>query len=83
MNYQIKIQFSGEYRIDVDTVVKNPLVTAVAATDDFLSNVAVGCLFENTQYSYFKSTGSFEYETSWDNTSVEQHINKWMNERKV
>jgi len=83
MTYQIEIQFSGKYRIDVDTVVENPLVTAVSATDDFLSNVTIGCVFSNTQYSYFKNTGSFEYQTSWDNMSVEQHINQWMNERKV
>jgi hypothetical protein len=83
MNYQITIQFSGNYRIDTDTVVTDPLVTAVEATDNFISSVNVGCLFQNIQYSYFKNTGSFEYESTWNNTDVVAHLNTWMAARKI
>ena len=83
MNYQIEIQFTGQYQIDADTNVTDPLVIAVAATDDFISNVAIACLFNAPIYSYYRNIGSFTYTTTWGNIQVENYINTFMQNCKI
>lgn len=83
MNKQIQIQFSGAYQIDSTTVVESPLVTATAATDNFIDNVSVVCLFSGIGYDLSRSTGDFFYVENWTNQDVENHINAWMEARKL
>jgi CRISPR/Cas system CMR-associated protein Cmr1 (group 7 of RAMP superfamily) len=83
MDKQIQIQFAGAYQLDATTEVKSPLVTALSATDNFVDNVSVVCLFSGIGYSVSRSAGSFQYADTWTNEDVESHITAWMNERKV
>ena len=83
MNYQIEIQFTGVYKLDDETQVTDPLVIAVAATDDFISSVGLACLFEAPTYSYYRNIGSFNYTTTWGNLQVEAYINDYMNAHKI
>jgi hypothetical protein len=83
MNSQIEIQFTGTYKLDEGATVVDPLVIAVAATDDFVSSVAVACLFQAPTYSYYRDIGSFNYTTTWGNLQVEAYINDYMNAHKI
>jgi hypothetical protein len=83
MNPQIEIQYTGTYRLDEDTTIINPLVIAVSATDDFVQNVSVACLFNSPTYSYGRNIGSFTYTVTWGNIQVETFINEYMNARKI
>lgn len=82
MTYQIEIQYTGVYQIDAETSVTDPLVIAVGATDDFVSSVAVSCIFQAPTYSYYRNIGSFTYNATWGNIQVEDYINTFMNARK-
>jgi hypothetical protein len=83
MNYQIEIQFTGTYTLDEGCTIVDPLVIAVSATDDFVSSVAVACLFQAPTYSYYRNIGSFNYTTTWGNLQVEAYINDYMNAHKI
>lgn len=78
MNYQIEIQFTGTYKLDEGTTLVDPLVIATAATDDFISSVAVACSFQASTYSYYRNIGAFTYTTTWGNLQVEDYINTFM-----
>ena len=81
--YQIEIQFTGTYQIDIATSVVNPLVIAAEAADNFIDTVQVSCLFQNTNYSYYRSIGSFDYALTWTNQDVIDFINSFMASVKV
>jgi hypothetical protein len=83
MNNQIQIQFTGAYQLDSTTVVKSPLVTATAATDNFIDNVSVSCQFTGIGFDLNRETGDFFYAATWTNLDVENHINTWMEARKI
>lgn len=82
-NYQIEIQFTGTYQIDAETTIVNPLVIAAEAADNFIDTVQVSCLFQNTNYSYYRNIGSFTYVDTWTNQDVIDFINSFMASVKV
>ena len=82
MNYQIEIQFLGQYDVN-GNVLTDPLVIARTASDDFISTVTVDCYFRNTTYSVVAPIGYFNYQTSWNNNDVTTLINEFMLENKI
>lgn len=83
MDSQIEIQFTGTYKLDEGATIVDPLVIAVAATDDFISSVAVACKFQAPTYSYQRNIGSFSYSITWGNIQVEEYINTFMQNCKI
>ena len=82
-NPQIKIQYTGVYQLSKGIVLTDPLVTAMSATDDFVSSVSVACNFSSETYAYGTDIGSFSYNTTWTNADIELFINEYMNARKI
>lgn len=80
---QIQIDFKGIYQLDNKTSVVNPTLTVTSATDNFVETVSTVSLFTGTGFSYSRDTGVFEYQETWDNQSVIDHLNAWMNDRKI
>lgn len=80
---QIEIQYLGDYQLDATTKALNPLATVVAATDNFISTVSVDCVFSNLSYAYGRKAGTFEYAQTWTNEDVINHLNAWMEDRKI
>jgi len=80
---QIVIQYQGDYQLDNTTRALNPKVTVISATDNFIATVVTYSKFENLSYSYVRETGSFEYEITWTNQDVINHLNAWMEARKL
>jgi len=80
---QIEIQYQGEYQLDSTTQVLNPRANVTAATDNMVATVSVQCVFQNLSYSYGRPAGSFDYIDTWTNQDVINHLNAWMEARKL
>lgn len=83
MAYQIEIQFTGEYQIDADTLIENPLVIGASANDDLINNVSVAVYFTSPTYYLGRQIGSFTYVDDWSNADVISLINSFMAGCKV
>lgn len=79
MAYQIEIQYTGEYQIDAETKIENPLVIGASATDDLINAVGVTVYFTSPTYYLCRAIGSFTYGSAgWDNSDVVNLINEFM-----
>lgn len=79
MAYQIEIQYQGEYQIDPETKIENPLVIGASATDDLINTVSVSVYFTSPTYYLCRNIGSFTYGAiGWDNSDVVNLINEFM-----
>lgn len=80
---QIEIQYQGEYQLDSQTKALNPRATVTLASDNMIATVTVQCVFQNLSYSYGRLAGSFDYIDNWTNQDVVNHLNAWMEARKL
>lgn len=80
---QIKITYQGEYQLDSTTYCMNPTATVTACVDDMIETVNVECVFSNLSYGYGRPAGSFTYADTWTNQDVVNHLNSWMESRKI
>lgn len=80
---QIKITYQGEFQLDSATRCLNPTATVTTCVDDMIETVRVECVFENLSYSYGRGAGSFIYGETWTNEDVVNHLNLWMESRKI
>jgi hypothetical protein len=83
MAYQIEISFTGEYQIDSDTKIENPLVIGASANDDLIETVYVSVYFTSPTYYLGRQIGFFNYTNGWDNADVVSLINSFMAGCKV